>query len=103
MNFVLEYNDSVILIDWVDPGADNVFRGLSLQEPAKYKDGCRVIWYGTSLRKVIDGEAMLIVATIPEDAPTGTYTFKISGDDITDQDGNVVVLKYITGTITITN
>ena len=102
MNFILTYNDSVILIEWVDPGSDNVFRGLSCQEPAKYENGCRLIWYGSSLRAVKDGEAMLITAKIANNAPAGTYTFTFSGTDITDQDGNPVTLKYITGTITIT-
>ena len=102
MTFTMEYNDSVILIDWVDAGADNVFRGLSLQEPAKYKDGCNLIWYGSSLRVVKDGEAMLICANIADDAPAGTYTIKFGGTDIFDQEDNQVTLKYITGTITIT-
>jgi uncharacterized repeat protein (TIGR02543 family) len=102
MNFVLEYNDSVIQVEWTDPGSDNVFRGLSLQEPANYKNGCRLIWYGSSVRKVIDGECMLITATIADDAPAGTYTFNFSGTDITDLDGNKVALKYVAGTITVT-
>ena len=102
MTFTMEYNDSVILIDWVEAGADNVFRGLNLQEPAKYKDGCNLVWYGSSLRAVKDGEAMLICATIADDAPAGTYTIKFGGSDVFDQDDNPVTLKYVTGTITIT-
>ena len=103
MTFLLEYDDSVILIDWVDHGSDKVFNGLSLQEPPRYKSGCRVIWYGSKLRKVKDGECMLITATIADDAPAGTYTFRIYDEEIIDQDGNNVAVKYITGTITITD
>ena len=45
---------------------------------------------------------MLITATIADDAAAGTYSFVFSGTDITDQDGNTVTLKYVSGTITIT-
>ena len=102
MTFTMSYDDSVLLVDWVDAGADNVFRGLSLQEPAKYKDGCNLVWYGSSLRTVKDGEAMLICGYIADDVPAGTYTVTFSGDDIFDQEDNQVTLKYVTGTITIT-
>ena len=49
-----------------------------------------------------DGEAMLICATIADDAPAGTYTIKFGGNDVFDQENNPVTLKYVTGTITIT-
>ena len=101
MTFIMEFDDSVILIDYVDHGADKVFRGLSVTEPANYKNGCNMVWYGTSLKAVKDGEAIIIYADIAEDAPAGTYTFKLSGDKVYDKDKNLVEVKYITGTITI--
>ena len=103
MSFSMTYNDSIILIDWVEEGSDNVFRGLNLQEPARYKNDCNLIWYGSSLRAVKDGEAMIICAKIADDAPAGTYTFKFSGDQVFDQDDNQVTLNYIEGTITVTD
>ena len=102
MTFSLEYDDSVLLIDYCDHGGDRVFRGLSFTEPKTYKNGCNLVWYGAEVKAVKDGEAMIFVVTIADDAPAGTYTFRLSGEKLYDADGNQVAVKYITGTITVT-
>ena len=46
---------------------------------------------------------MLIVATIADDAPAGTYTINFGGDSVFDQNESQVALNYVAGTITITD
>ena len=98
-SWVLEYDDTVLLVDWANTEA--AFNGLSIQEPSEYKNGCRVLWYGTRLKKPNASEAFSLDITIADDAPKGTYPIRLICEEAVDKDDNTVTVIVINGSITI--
>ena len=99
MNLKLEYNDDVITVTGISLG--DAMADLSFTKPATYKNGCNLVFYGTEVAEIIDGEAFTIRYKVASDAPAGTYTVKLSGTDVKDTNKQNITLTYVTGTVTV--
>ena len=98
-SWVLEYDESVLTVDWAN--TEDAFNGLSIQEPNEYKNGCRVLWYGTRLKKPNAANAFSLDITVANNAPKGTYPIKLICEEAVDKDDNTVEVVVINGSITV--
>lgn len=95
----MEYDDTVLTA--TRAGTELAFDELSFQKPAKYKNGCKLIFYAAEVEEVLDGEAFYIRFNVSEDAAPGTYPVKIIIEQALNVQSEDVELFVIDGSIVV--
>ena len=95
----MEYDDTVLTA--TRAGTELAFDELSFQKPAKYKNGCKLMFYAAEVEEVLDGEAFYIRFNVSEDAAPGTYPVKIIIEQALNEKSEDVELFVVDGSIIV--
>ena len=95
----MEYDDTVLTA--TRAGTELAFDELSFQKPAKYKNGCKLIFYAAEVEEVLDGEAFYIRFNVSEDAAPGTYPVKLIVEQVLNEKSEDVELFVVDGSIIV--
>lgn len=92
-------------LELVDALSGEVFNGLSYQEPSRYSSsGTNFIWYGTRLREIKDGTALLLTFEVSKDVEeSAELAINVTGNGLVDAEDNEVTATYVNGGIWIVN
>ncbi len=106
----LNWEDSLEL---VSSSNGEAFSELTLQKPANMVSGCRFVWYGSEVKKVMDSDILNLTFLVREDAKDEEfYSIGVSYDqgdirdvnynlvDFTIEAGGIRVITYIPGDAT---
>lgn len=97
-NLSVSWSDGLTLMD-----AENgkAFSNLSYQEPSRYDaKGTSFIWYGSSLRELLDGTVLTMTFQIAEDAKK-SQTITVKGLEVVDKDDNPLQIEFNSGMIEV--
>ena len=95
----MEYDDTVLTA--TRAGTEEAFDELSFQKPAKYKNGCKLIFYAAEVEEVLDGAAFYIRFDVSEDAAPGTYPVKLIVEQALNEKSEDVELFVVDGSIVV--
>lgn len=90
MTFSLNYNDEVLKLISCQNG--EVLSSLSFQEPSQYVNGCNFVWYGSTIREVMDGEMLVLIFEVADNVKPGIYPVSVSWNERNIFDSNCDIL-----------
>ena len=97
--FTISYDEGLTLFDSKNGVA---FSELTMTKPSKYVSGCNFIWYGSSIKNVIDGTILTLKFKVSETCETEKdYFVSVSCDerDIFDSSANTVDVDITNGSV----
>ena len=106
----VSWDEGLTLVDSANGAA---FTELTYQAPSRYTNGCNFVWYGSSVKNIIDGDVLVLTFEVPANAAEAQvfditvtsdsedcYDINYQNVDFSVNNGSIRILTYKPGDVT---